>query len=74
MIIRVLGIWINNKLKKSYIKAKAKEIVRQTMQGLKSKKIMLSQLVYINNMYIIPKLYYLLQTTKLSKNSIDIIH
>jgi hypothetical protein len=69
-----LGVWINNKLKESYIKAKAMEIVRQTVVGLKYKKVTLSQLAYINNACIIPKLCYMLQVTKLPKRTIDAIH
>ena len=70
----ILGVWFNNKLKESYIVAKAKGIVQQTVQSLVSKKITLSQLVYINNIVIIPKLCYLLQVLKLSKHAIDSIH
>jgi ribonuclease HI len=73
-ITRFLGIWLNKKLKESAVKAKAKEIVRSTIRGLKTKKMTISQLSYINNMCIIPKLCYMLQVSKLSKGVIDSIH
>jgi hypothetical protein len=70
-ITRFLGIWLNNKLKETLIKAKAKELVRSTVEGLRAKKMTIAQVAYINNMCIVPKLSYMLQVSKLSKRTID---
>ncbi|CAG8651524.1 9268_t:CDS:1, partial [Dentiscutata heterogama] len=61
-------------LKDSYIKAKAKGIVRRTVLNLASKKLTLSQLLYLNNICIISKLCYMLQISRLSKEALKEIH
>ena len=73
-ISRFLGVWINSQLKDAYIKAKAKGIVRGTVLNLAPKKLTLSQLSYLNNICIIPKLCYMLQTSRLSKEALKEIH
>jgi ligand-binding SRPBCC domain-containing protein len=70
-ITRFLGIWLNNRLKETIIRAKAKELVRSTVEGLRGKKMTIAQVAYINNMCIVPKLNYMLQVTKLPKKMID---
>src|ERR1043165_2814272 len=64
-IIQFLGIWLNCKLKESTIRSRAKEVIRTFIQGLNLKKLTVSQILYINNMCIISKLCYILQTTRL---------
>ena len=70
-ITRFLGVWLNCKLKDSMIRARAQETVRATIRSLNTKRMTIAQVAYINNMCIVPKLLYLLQTMKLTKAVID---
>ena len=70
-VVRMLGIWLNGRLKESLVKDKAKEIIRQTALTLKWKKMTISQLIYVNNIYLIPKLCYILQVSNLSKTALQ---
>ena len=70
---RFLGIWLSNKLCESQTKTRAKELVRATAKTLSTKKMTGAQVAYINNMCVIPKLTYMLQTSKLSKRAIEVI-
>src|SRR5260363_223970 len=73
-ITRLLGVWLNSRLNERQLFLKAKRIVQQTVQALRWKKLTASQLAYINNMCIIPKLCYLLQLSRMSKPLINKIH
>ena len=70
-VVRMLEIWLNGRLKESLVKDKAKEIIRQTALTLKWKKMTISQLIYVNNIYLIPKLCYILQVSNLSKMALQ---
>src|SRR5260364_351775 len=73
-VTRFLGIWLNCKLKESLVRAKAKEVIRATVQQLDKKRITLNQVAYINNMCILSKLCYIFQAVKLLTKAIDQIH
>ena len=44
------------------------------IKTIRNKKLTLSQLIYLNNMYLVPKLCYILQMSSLSKIALDSIH
>ncbi|CAG8856968.1 26756_t:CDS:1, partial [Gigaspora margarita] len=48
-ILRFLGVWINSLVKETSLVAKAKFIIRQTIDSLRPKTLTASQLTYINN-------------------------
>jgi len=70
-ITRFLGVWLNNKLDESLVKARAKEIVRSTTRILNPKKLSVAQAAYINNMCIVPKLCYILQASRFKQKIIN---
>ena len=69
-----MGIWLCGKMKETEIKKKARDIVRSFTFALSRKKITISQLAYLNNMCLIPKLSYMLQLTKVSTRALNSIH
>ena len=66
--VRFLGIWIGQKVGKKQIVAKAKQVVRLFANMIKKKIVSTSQVLYINNVCLIPKLEYILQSIFLTKD------
>ena len=66
--VRFLGIWIEQKISKKHIVAKAKQVVRLFANMIKKKIVSISQVLYINNVCLIPKLEYILQSIFLTKD------
>ena len=73
-LTRFLGAYLSEKAQSTLIKNKARLLVQLTIKTIRNKKLTLSQLIYLNNMYLIPKLCYILQVSSLSKNALDSIH
>ena len=69
--VRFLGIWIGNKVSKKQIIAKAKQMIRLFTNLIKKKLVSVSQVLYINNICLIPKLEYLLQHVYLTKEEYE---
>jgi hypothetical protein len=69
--VRFLGIWIGQKLGKKQIVAKAKQIVRLFANMIRKKIVSTSQVLYINNVCLMPKLEYILQNTFLTKDECE---
>ncbi|CAG8807432.1 11788_t:CDS:2, partial [Gigaspora rosea] len=56
---------------KKHVVAKAKAIISSTATILRFKKLTISQIIYINNACIVPKLVHMLQTAGLTKGKLD---
>ena len=65
---------MNGKMKGSLIRKKARDIVRQFTIALNWKKLSMSQLVYVNNKCLLPKISYILQLSKLPIKAFNSIH
>src|SRR5437868_3985056 len=61
-VVRFLEIWIRQKLGKKQIVAKARQVVRLFANIIKKKIVSTSQVLYINNICLMPKLEYILQS------------
>ena len=73
-LARLLGVWLEARVNEQPIAKKADQVIKNLVRVLQRKKLTISQLVYINNMCIIPKIVYLLQTTRLSQAKLDQLH
>src|SRR5437868_4643132 len=69
--VRFLGVWIGQKLGKKQIVAKAKQVVRLFANMIKKKIVTTSQVLYINNVCLMPKLEYILQSIFLTKDECE---
>ena len=70
----MLGVWLSIEANENLVIKKARRIIQQFMRSIRFKKLTISQLIYINNICIIPKLTYMLQTTKASKGKLIRLH
>ncbi|CAG8523126.1 33901_t:CDS:1, partial [Gigaspora margarita] len=66
--IKFLGIFLHREKEVVEVKKKLKGVVSLFMQKLKHKKMMASQLVYINNQVLLPKLEYMPQAIACSRS------
>ena len=66
-LVRFLGIWIGHKVGKKQIVARAKQISRLFANTIRRKIVSASQVLYINNTCLLPKLEYILQNVFLSR-------
>src|SRR5205814_5295800 len=70
-VVRFLGTWIGQKVGKKQIVAKAKQIARLFANTIKKKIVSISQVLYINNVCLMPKLEYILQSIILTKDECE---
>lgn len=72
-MVRFLGIWIGNKVQKAEQIARTKKIVGLYTTIIKKKKVSVSQVLYINNICLIPKIEYILQNIFLTRKECEAI-
>ena len=70
-VVRFLGTWIGQKVGKKQIVAKAKQIARLFANTIKKKIVSTSQVLYINNVCLMPRLEYILQSIILTKDECE---
>ncbi|CAG8855344.1 37962_t:CDS:1, partial [Gigaspora margarita] len=73
-LMRFLGVWIGTTANEKLVVKRAKMIVGMFHRTLQFKSLSISQLSYINNMCIVPKLVYMLQITKITKERLEEIY
>ena len=71
---RFLGVWISLRKQEKTSTLRCKKEVGKLTSILRYKKLSASQIIYINNMVLLPKLEYLLANVCLKKKSCDAIH
>jgi hypothetical protein len=64
---RVLGVWINIKLKHQFVKAQVKDEITKACRLMKFKRLTDQHLLYIFNKVVCPNIAYKLQLTVLGK-------
>ena len=69
--VRVLGVWINLNLRTTFVYNQAKAIITSANQMMKFKKLTASQMVYIFNTVICPRIMYRTQLTVIPETSGD---
>ena len=70
-LVRFLGTWIGYKVGKKQVVAKAKQITRLFANIIRKKLLSASQILYVNNVCLLPKLEYILQSTYLTKDECE---
>ena len=71
---RFLGVWISLKKQEKTSTLRCKKEVGKITSILRYKKLSASQIIYINNMVLLPKLEYLLANVCLKKKSCNTIY
>ena len=72
--IKYLDVWLSSGMRKKPIIQKARATVNLAVKTLYGKKMSWSQLAYINNLCILPKVEYMLQAVGLDENILKSIH
>ena len=72
--IRFLGVWISLKKQERTSILRCKKEVGKVKYVLRYKKLSASQIIYINNMVLLPKLEYLLANVCFKKKSCNSIY
>ena len=67
---RFLGVWISLRKQEKTSTSRCKKEVSKLTSILRYKKLSASQIIYINNMVLLPKLEYLLANVYLKKKSL----
>ena len=63
-----MGVWINTKQNKQYVKAQIRSEIQTDIRIMKNKILTDKQLLYIYNTVIIPKLEYRIQLSCITEN------
>jgi hypothetical protein len=69
--VRVLGVWINLKLKKNFVLQQIKSEINSTCRIMKYKRLTDEHLLYVFNHVVIPRISYKMQLTVLSNVELD---
>ena len=72
--VKFLGVYLSTSKELVNIKWIARSIVGTFVHILGKKRVTASQLSYINNQVLLPKLEYILQTATFSEKELDFIH
>jgi hypothetical protein len=70
-LVRFLGTWIGGKTSRKQAITKAKQISQLFANTIKKKLVSASQVLYINNVCLLPKLEYILQNIFLTKEECE---
>src|SRR6266487_1340949 len=68
--VRVLGVWINLKLEKSFVRSQVQNEVKKAVKVMKYKRLTDEHLLYIFNHVIISRIDYRMLLTVLSPNDL----
>ena len=68
--VRVLGVWINLKLRKSFVKSQVRNEIMKAVRVMKYKRLTDEHLLYIFNHVIVPRIDYRMLLTVLSPDEL----